>query len=124
MAHDFIMQQDDGYATKVTERGSSLSGGQRQRISIARAIVNSPKLLIFDEATSALDFISEKRICENLMYKKKRVTTIFVTHRLDSVMNADMIIVMDEGILVEKGSHESLMANKGKYYSLYMSQSR
>ena len=71
MAHDFIMQQDDGYATKVTERGSSLSGGQRQRISIARAIVNSPKLLIFDEATSALDFISEKRICENLMHKQK-----------------------------------------------------
>ena len=124
MAHDFIMQQDDGYATKVTERGSSLSGGQRQRISIARSIVNSPKLLIFDEATSALDFISEKRICENLMNKQKRVTTIFVTHRLDSVLNADMIIVMDEGLVVEQGSHKSLMNNKGKYFSLYNSQSR
>jgi len=124
MAHDFIMQQDDGYATKVTERGSSLSGGQRQRISIARAIVNSPKLLIFDEATSALDYISEKSICENLMSKNNRVTTIFVTHRLDSVLNADKIIVMDEGLVVEQGSHQSLMTNKGKYYSLYKSQNR
>ena len=122
MAHEFIMQQEDGYATRVTERGSSLSGGQRQRISIARAIVNDPNLLIFDEATSALDYLTEKRICDNLIYRHKRVTTIFVTHRLDSIIKADLIVVMDKGLVVEHGTHESLISRKGKYYSLYMSQ--
>ena len=122
MAHEFIMQQEDGYATRVTERGSSLSGGQRQRISIARAIVNDPNLLIFDEATSALDYLTEKRICDNLIYRHKRVTTIFVTHRLDSIIKADLIVVMDKGLVVEHGTQESLISRKGKYYSLYMSQ--
>lgn len=121
-AHDFIMQLPDGYATRVGERGSSLSGGQRQRIAIARVVARNPQLLIFDEATSALDYETERRVCDNLMQRFHGRTCFFITHRLNTIANADRILVMQAGALVEQGSHAELMAKRQLYYCLYIQQ--
>jgi ATP-binding cassette subfamily B protein len=121
-AHDFIMALPNGYNTSVGERGSALSGGQRQRIAIARTVLQNPRLLILDEATSALDYQSEQQVCRNLMEVFSGRTVFFITHRLNTVKNADVIIIMDRGAIAEQGTHEELMAMKGRYYCLYQQQ--
>lgn len=122
VAHDFIMGLPNGYNTVVGERGSSLSGGQRQRLAIARTVLQNPRLLILDEATSALDYHSEHQVCENLAAAFDHVTVFFITHRLSTVRNADVILMMDQGSVVEQGTHAELMALKGRYYCLYQQQ--
>lgn len=122
VAHDFIMSLPQGYNTVVGERGSSLSGGQRQRIAIARTVLQNPKLLILDEATSALDYNSERQVCNNLNVAFQGRTVLFITHRLTTVKNSDLIIVMEQGAIVEQGKHQELMALKGRYYCLYQQQ--
>jgi ATP-binding cassette subfamily B protein len=122
VAHDFIMSLPNGYNTIVGERGSALSGGQRQRIAIARTVLQNPKLLILDEATSALDYNSERQVCQNLAKAFRDRTVFFITHRLATVRNADVILVMDQGAVVEQGTHKELMALKGLYYCLYQQQ--
>lgn len=122
VAHDFIMSLPNGYNSIVGERGSSLSGGQRQRIAIARTVLQNPKLLILDEATSALDYHSERQVCENLKEAFHDRTVFFITHRLSTVRNADTILMMDQGSVVEQGTHDELMALKGRYYALYQQQ--
>jgi ATP-binding cassette subfamily B protein len=121
-AHDFIMSLPNGYNTMVGERGASLSGGQRQRIAIARTVLQNPKLLILDEATSALDYNSERQVCQNLAAAFQGRTVFFITHRLSTVRNSDVILVMDRGSVVEQGTHKELMALKGRYYCLYQQQ--
>jgi ATP-binding cassette subfamily B protein len=122
VAHDFVMNLSAGYNTVVGERGSSLSGGQRQRIAIARTVLQNPNLLILDEATSALDYSSERQVCENLADAFQGKTVFFITHRLTTVKGADSIIMMDQGSVVEQGTHDELMALKGRYYCLYQQQ--
>ena len=122
VAHDFIMSLPQGYNTVVGERGSSLSGGQRQRIAIARTVLQRPKLLILDEATSALDYDSERQVCNNLASSFTGETVFFITHRLTTVRNADLIIMMDSGSVVEQGTHDELMGLKGRYYCLFQQQ--
>ncbi|MEG4321157.1 MULTISPECIES: peptidase domain-containing ABC transporter [unclassified Microcoleus] len=122
VAHDFIMGLPAGYNTVVGERGSSLSGGQRQRLAIARTILQNPKLLILDEATSALDYHSERQVCNNLAEAFAGRTVFFITHRLTTIQNADLIIMMDQGSVVERGTHKELMALKGRYYCLFQQQ--
>lgn len=117
-AHDFISDTPMGYKSDVGERGSSLSGGQRQRIAIARALVNDPRILIFDEATSALDNESEKAIQKNLASITHDRTTFVIAHRLSTVQGADMIMVLDQGVIVEKGTHQELLERRGLYYYL------
>ncbi len=121
-AHDFIMDLPVGYNTRVGERGSSLSGGQRQRIAIARTILQNPRLLILDEATSALDYDTERQVCNNLQAWAKGRTVFFITHRLNTIQGADQILVMDKGAAVEKGTHDELMALKGRYFALFEQQ--
>ncbi|MBE9042528.1 peptidase domain-containing ABC transporter, partial [Oscillatoriales cyanobacterium LEGE 11467] len=121
-AHDFIMGLANGYNTVVGERGSSLSGGQRQRIAIARTVLQRPRLLILDEATSALDYNLESLVCRNLVEEFKGRTVFFITHRLPTVQQADMIIMMDQGAVVEQGKHDELMELQGRYYCLYQQQ--
>jgi ATP-binding cassette subfamily B protein len=121
-AHDFIMSLPNGYNTRVGERGAGLSGGQRQRIAIARSILQRPKLLVLDEATSALDYPTERQVCLNLARAYKDNTVFFITHRLNTVSHADVIIVMDNGRVIEQGNHQELMAAKGNYFHLYQQQ--
>jgi ATP-binding cassette subfamily B protein len=122
VAHEFIMTLPNGYNTRVGERGSSLSGGQRQRIAIARTVLHSPQLLILDEATSALDYDSERQVCLNLAQAYQGRTVFFITHRLSTIRNSDVILMMDKGAIVEQGTHDDLMAQKGRYYCLYRQQ--
>ncbi|MBD1929384.1 peptidase domain-containing ABC transporter [Trichocoleus sp. FACHB-90] len=122
VAHDFIMDLPNGYNTNVGERGSALSGGQRQRIAIARTILQNPNLLILDEATSALDYNAERQVCLNLAEAFRGRTVFFITHRLTTIKNANMILMMDQGSIVEQGTHEQLMEMKGRYYCLYQQQ--
>jgi subfamily B ATP-binding cassette protein HlyB/CyaB len=117
-AHEFIAGLPEGYDTVVGERGSTLSGGQRQRIAIARALITRPRILIFDEATSALDYDSERIIRSNLEAIKQGRTTIFVAHRLSTIKNCDLIIAMDNGKVVESGTHEELLQKQGYYHHL------
>lgn len=117
-AHEFITKKKDGYETNVGDRGGKLSGGERQRITIARAVLRNPAILILDEATSALDSTSEKSVQDALNELMKDRTSIVIAHRLSTVRNADSIIVLDKGTIVEKGSHNELMALKGVYYEL------
>jgi HlyB family type I secretion system ABC transporter len=121
-AHEFIMGLPSGYNTKVGERGSALSGGQRQRIAIARTVLQNPQLLILDEATSALDYDSERQVCVNLASAFEGKTVFFITHRLSTIRSADVIVMMDKGLVVEQGTHNDLMALKGRYYCLYQQQ--
>lgn len=121
-AHDFIMSLSQGYATFISERGSNLSGGQRQRIAIARTVLSNPQLLVMDEATSALDYDTEKQLCLNLQQWAQQRTVFFITHRLSTIKNSDLIIVMHEGRLVEQGKHQELMADMGRYSTLFKQQ--
>ena len=121
-AHEFIMKMPMGYSSLVGERGSALSGGQKQRIAIARTLLMKNKLIIFDEATSALDYDTEKRVCENIKVSLSESTVLFVTHRLQTIKNANLICMMKDGIIEEKGTHEQLMDKKGLYYALYKQQ--
>ena len=118
-AHDFIMEKEDGYMTNIGDRGGKLSGGQRQRISIARAILKNPPLLILDEATSALDTESEKIVQEALDRLTSTRTTVVIAHRLSTIKNADLICVMHEGRIVERGRHDELIALDGYYKKLH-----
>jgi ABC-type multidrug transport system fused ATPase/permease subunit len=117
-AHDFIMETAEGYDTNIGDRGSKLSGGQRQRISIARAILKNPPILILDEATSALDTESERLVQEALERLMKNRTTLVIAHRLSTIVNADLICVMHEGQIVERGTHEELIKIDGYYKKL------
>ena len=121
-AHDFIMDLPAGYSTPVGERGASLSGGQRQRIAIARTLLANPKLLVMDEATSALDYETERKVCDNLIQSLHDCTVFFITHRLTTVRRADLIVVMHQGAVVEQGTHDELMDQRGRYYALYRQQ--
>lgn len=122
-AHDFIMATEEGYNSNIGDRGGKLSGGQRQRISIARAILKNPPILILDEATSALDTESERLVQEALENLMRNRTTIVIAHRLSTIRNADMICVMHEGEIVERGKHEELFELNGYYKRLCDMQS-
>ena len=120
--HDYVMTLPNGYDTEVGERGVKLSGGQKQRISIARAFLKNPAILILDEATSALDNMTEMQIQKSLSELSKGRTTLVVAHRLSTVKNADEILVLEDGQITERGSHEELVANGGLYAELYRYQ--
>lgn len=121
-AHDFILELPEGYDTNVGERGTALSGGQRQRIAIARALLVNPRILIFDEATSALDYQSERIIQDNLKQICAGRTVFIIAHRLSTVRDADILVVVEKGHIIEQGSHQQLLKQKGAYYNLYMQQ--
>ena len=121
-AHDFIMNFPDGYNTKVGERGVKLSGGQKQRIAIARVFLKNPPILVLDEATSALDLESEHLIQESLALLAKDRTTFIVAHRLTTITHADRIVMIENGEIVEMGTHEQLMKQQGHYYKLFQVQ--
>jgi ATP-binding cassette, subfamily B, bacterial MsbA len=122
-AHDFIMEMENAYHTNIGDRGANLSGGQRQRISIARAVLKNPPIMILDEATSALDTESEKYVQLALTNLMKNRTSIVIAHRLSTIKNADEIIVLENGKIIERGSHLSLIENKGLYNRLIQLQS-
>jgi subfamily B ATP-binding cassette protein MsbA len=117
-AHHFIEQLENGYDTIIGERGNKLSGGQKQRISIARAVLKNPSILILDEATSALDTESERFVQDALDTLMKDRTTLIIAHRLSTIQNADEIIVLSKGEIVERGTHQSLLDIKGLYFNL------
>jgi ATP-binding cassette subfamily B protein len=121
-AAEFIEEFPLKYDTQIGEGGGLLSGGQRQRLAIARALLGKPRLLVLDEATSNLDAESESIIQNNLNTILKNQTTLVIAHRLSTVRNADLILVMDRGLLVESGTHEELMAKQGQYYHLNQQQ--
>ena len=123
-AHDFIMQLPNGYETMLGDRGMNISGGQRQRISIARAILKNPQILILDEATSALDTESERVVQEALDRLMVGRTSFVIAHRLSTIKNADKIMVLENGQLIEQGNHDELMAMDGLYAHLYKIQYR
>ena len=120
--HNFISTLPDGYETIVGERGLKLSGGEKQRVAIARTILKNPKIFFFDEATSALDSSTEKEIQKNLESVSKDKTTLIIAHRLSTAANADNIIVLDKGIIIEQGTHKSLLLEKGKYFEMWEKQ--
>ena len=120
--HNFIVSLPDGYETIVGERGLKLSGGEKQRVAIARTILKNPKIFFFDEATSALDTSTEKEIQKNLENISKDKTTLIIAHRLSTAANADNIIVLDRGSIIEEGEHEKLLQRKGKYFEMWEKQ--
>jgi ATP-binding cassette subfamily B protein len=121
-AHEFILGLENGYATRLGEKGSGLSGGQRQRICLARTVLQDPSLLILDEATSALDAETEQQVCRNLAARFHHATVLFITHRLTTLRQADRILFMERGRIREDGSHGQLMALAGAYATLYNQQ--
>ncbi len=121
-AHEFIMSYENGYDTHIGDRGDKLSGGQKQRISIARAVLNNPPILILDEATSALDTESEKLVQEALGNLMQNRTSLVIAHRLSTIKNADLICVVHKGKIVEKGTHDELIALDGHYKKLHKMQ--
>jgi ABC-type transport system involved in Fe-S cluster assembly fused permease/ATPase subunit len=120
--HDFIMSLPDKYDTKVGERGVKLSGGEKQRVSIARAAIKSPRIYVFDEATSSLDSKTEREILRSLQEISRFSTTLVIAHRLSTVVHADEIVVLDEGVIVERGTHATLLRQNGRYASLWEAQ--
>jgi len=120
--HETILGFPEGYATRVGERGLSLSGGQKQRVSIARALVGHPALLVFDDCLSAVDTETESKILSNLLEISRNRSTLLISHRVSTVMHADLIVVLDKGEVVERGTHEALMALGGIYADLYRRQ--
>ncbi|PPU26165.1 ATP-binding cassette domain-containing protein, partial [Xanthomonas sp. CFBP 7912] len=122
-AHDFILELPEGYDTKVGEHGTGLSGGQRQRIAIARALIGDPRILILDEATSALDYESEHAVMSNMRAICKGRTVLIIAHRLSTVRQANRIVVVEKGRIVESGSHAELVDRpEGQYAHLYRLQ--
>jgi ATP-binding cassette subfamily B protein len=121
-ADGFIKRLPKGYQTRVSERGSNLSQGQRQLINIARAVLSNPSILILDEATSSVDTRTEKHIQEALLRLMEGRTSFVIAHRLSTIRNADLILVIDNGEIVERGTHQELLDRRGFYYRLYMSQ--
>ena len=120
--HDFVLRLPDGYNTRVGERGLKLSGGEKQRVAIARTILKNPRILILDEATSALDTHTEQEIQLALRSLARDRTTLTIAHRLSTVVDADQIIVLDQGVMVEKGTHHELLARNGVYAGMWALQ--
>jgi ATP-binding cassette subfamily B protein len=121
-AHEFILQMPDGYDTIVGERGVGLSGGQKQRISLARALLKNPSIIILDDTTSAVDMETETQIQNELSSINSNNTVFIIAHRISSIKEADQILVVDNGKIVEAGNHEELMANQGYYYTVFHHQ--
>lgn len=121
-AHEFITQMPEGYDTIIGERGVGLSGGQRQRISLARALITNPSILILDDTTSAVDMETEFKIQKEVNFKNSNRTNFIIAHRISSVKSADLILVLENGEIVERGTHDNLIKNKGYYYEVYKNQ--
>lgn len=124
MAHDFITEIKDGYYAEVSERGSTLSAGQRQLISFARTLLADPKILILDEATSSIDTRTEIALQQGLERLLHGRTSFIIAHRLSTIKNASKIMYIDNGMILEEGTHEELIAKKGAYWKLYTEQYR
>jgi len=120
--HDFILSLPDGYETTVGERGLKLSGGEKQRVGIARTLLKNPPILLLDEATSALDTETEREIREALTNASEGRSVLTIAHRLSTIADADRIIVLENGSIVEIGTHEALLSKRGRYYSLWTKQ--
>lgn len=121
-AHEFIMKLPDGYETVLDQTGSGISQGQKQLLTIARALIANPSILILDEATSNIDTVTELKIQDALKRLMKGRTSFVIAHRLNTVREADVIIMLEHGKIIEKGNHDQLMEQKGAYYSLQQSQ--
>lgn len=121
--HDFILRLPEGYRTMVGERGLKLSGGEKQRVGIARTLLKNPPILLLDEATSALDTQTERDIQDSLREMGEGRTVITIAHRLSTIADADRIVVLEEGRIVEEGRHEQLLARSGRYASMWARQS-
>jgi ATP-binding cassette subfamily B protein len=121
-AHEFICNLPDGYDSRIGQRGVNLSGGQKQRLSIARALIRKPQILILDDCTSAVDAATEVKIKDALKQYASNITCVLIAQRITSVMDADKIIVMDQGEIVGTGTHDALMRNCSVYQEIYQSQ--